>query len=175
MSHQYTPQRAIAPRAGALGLIGRTCYRHRVMTVFAWVIVVAALITLWMRFGAAADDSFGGSDPGQSLLNTHFHRQSGDALTLAISSSAPIDSPAVKDRITSALVPFERAPGVTSVTSPFTAPGQISANRHVAFATVQFNVKGSKIPAGESEVSCPVCHQNARVNARIDRRIPASS
>jgi len=38
-----------------------------------------------------------------------------------------------------------------------------------------WNVKGSKIPAGESEVSCPVCHQNARVNARIDRRIPASA
>ena len=150
MSHQYTPQRAIAPRAGALGLIGRTCYRHRVMTVFAWVIVVAALITLWMRFGAAADNSFGGSDPGQSLLNAHFHRQSGDALTLAISSRSPVDSPAVRERITSALVPFERARGVTSVTSPFAVPGQISASGHVAFATIQFNEQGSKIPNSEA-------------------------
>ena len=142
MSHQQ--------KTGALGLIGRTCYRHRVVTLFGWIVVVACLITLWMRFGAAADNSFGGSDPGQSLLNAHFHRQSGDQLTLAISSSAPIGSPAVKERITTALVPFERAPGVTSVTSPFAGPGQISADRHVAFATVQFGEPGSKIPNSEA-------------------------
>ncbi len=150
MSYQHTAQRAVAPRAGALGLIGRTCYRHRMATLFAWIIVVACLITLWMRFGAAADNSFGGKDPGQALLDAHFHRQSGDTLTLAISSSAAIDSPAVRAAITSALVPFERAPGVTSVTSPFQAPGQIAADRHVAFATVQFAEPGSKIPNSEA-------------------------
>ncbi len=144
MSHQQT-RRA----GGPLGQIGRACYRHRVVTVFAWTILVACLITLWMRFGAAADDSFGGNDPGQALLNAHFHRQSGDSLTLAIASKAPVDSPVVKARITSALVPFERAAGVTSVTGPFAALGQISADGHEAFATVQFEQQGSKI--GNSE------------------------
>jgi uncharacterized membrane protein YdfJ with MMPL/SSD domain len=114
------------------------------------MIVVACLVTLWMRFGAAAQDSFGGNDPGQALLNTHFHRQSGDTLTLAIASSAPINSPAVAARITSALVPFERAAGVTSVTSPFAAPGRIAASGHEAFATVQFEQPGSKIPHSEA-------------------------
>jgi RND superfamily putative drug exporter len=118
--------------------------------VFAWIVLVTSLILLWMNFGAAADDSFGGSDPGQALLNAHFHRQSGDALTLAISSKAPIDSPAVKARITSALVPFSRAAGVTSVTGPFSSPGQISRDGHVAFATVQFAVQGSKISNTEA-------------------------
>jgi RND superfamily putative drug exporter len=139
-----------AARAGALGLIGRACYRHRIVTVFSWIIVVACLVTLWMQFGAAADNSFGGSDPGQSVLNAHFHRQSGDSLTLAIASKAPIDSPGVKSRITSALVPFGRASGVTSVTSPLAAPGQISASRHQAFATVHFAVQGSKISNSEA-------------------------
>ena len=134
----------------SLGTIGRACYRHKVVTVFAWTIVVACLVTLWMTFGAAADDSFGGSDPGQALLNAHFHRQSGDTLTLAIASTAPIDSPAVKARITSALVPFEQAAKVTSVSSPFAAPGQISASGHEAFATVQFAEQGSKIPSSEA-------------------------
>jgi uncharacterized membrane protein YdfJ with MMPL/SSD domain len=133
-----------------LGRLGRTCYRHRIVTVFAWIVLVASLIILWMNFGAAADDSFGGSDPGQALLNAHFHRQSGDALTLAISSKAPLDSPAVKARITSALVPFSRAAGVTSVTDPFSSPGQISRDGHVAFATVQFAVQGSKISNTEA-------------------------
>jgi len=159
MSHQQTARgltrRTAAPtagttRTGALGLIGRGCYRHRIVTVFAWIVVVACLVTLWIQFGAAADDSFGGNDPGQTLLNAHFHRQSGDSLTLAIASKAPIGSPAVKARITSALMPFERAAGVTSVTSPFAAHGQISASGHEAFATVQFAEQGSKIPNSEA-------------------------
>ncbi len=100
------------PQVGVLGQIGRTCYRHRILTVFAWIVLVASLIMLWLNFGAAANNSFGGSDPGQAVLNAHFHRQSGDTLTLAISSKAPIDSPAVKARITSALVPFARRPGL---------------------------------------------------------------
>jgi RND superfamily putative drug exporter len=159
MSHQQTARRltrrtagpaAGTSRTGALGLIGRACYRHRIVTVFAWIIVVACLVTLWIRFGAAADDSFGGNDPGQTLLNAHFHRQSGDSLTLAIASKARIESPAVKARITSALMPFERAAGVTSVASPLAAPGQISASGHEAFATVQFAKQGSKIPNSEA-------------------------
>jgi uncharacterized membrane protein YdfJ with MMPL/SSD domain len=139
-----------APRVGVLGRIGRTSYRHRILTLLAWIVLVVSLIFLWLNFGAAANDSFGGNDPGQAVLNAHFHRQSGDTLTLAISSQAPIDSPAVRARITSALVPFEHAAGVTSVTSPYAVPGQISRDQHVAFATVQFAVQGSKISNTEA-------------------------
>ena len=74
---------------GLLGGLGRACYRHRKTTLLAWIAGVAVLITLWMRFGAAADNSFSSSDPGQTLLNQHFARQSGDTLTLAIRSAAP--------------------------------------------------------------------------------------
>ena len=31
---------------GPLGLIGRTCYRHRWITVIVWLVGVACLITL---------------------------------------------------------------------------------------------------------------------------------
>src|SRR5216683_5377368 len=96
-------------RDGVLGGIGRACYRHRRLTLLSWILGVACLITLWTRFGAAADNTFTGSDPGQTLLNQHFHRQSGDTLTLAIRSSGPITSPAVRAQVTSALTPFERA------------------------------------------------------------------
>ena len=73
-----------------LGRIGSGCYRHRWITVLVWVAGVAALITLWTRFGAAAQDDFTGSDPGQTLLNQHFARQSGDTLTLAIRSQEKV-------------------------------------------------------------------------------------
>jgi RND superfamily putative drug exporter len=133
-----------------VGSLGRVCFRHRRVTVIAWILGVACLITLWTRFGAPAQDSFTGSDPGQTLLNQHFHQQSGDTLTLAIRSNDPIGSPAVRTRVTSALTPFARAPHVTSVTSPYQAAGQISAHGHVAFAVVQFGVPSSKISNGEA-------------------------
>src|SRR5579863_177408 len=137
---------------GLLGGLGRAFYRHRKTTLLAWVVGVAVLITLWMRFGAAADNSFTGADPGQTLLNQHFARQSGDSLTLAISSAQPVTSPAVRAQVASALVPFEHAPHVTSVTDPYTTPGHVSRNGHIGYATVQFNVSGNDISSGETKM-----------------------
>jgi RND superfamily putative drug exporter len=137
-------------RAGLLGGLGRACYRHRWITLFTWVIGVACLIVLWLQFGAAALNTFDSSDPGQTVLNEHFPRASGDTLTLAVKSTAPVTSPAVKARVSSALVPFERAAHVTSVSDLYTTPGQISRDGHIAFSTVQFAIAGSSISNGEA-------------------------
>ncbi len=135
---------------GALGGLGSACYRHRWLTVLVWIAGVASLITLWTRFGAAAQNDFTGSDPGQTLLNQHFARQSGDTLTLAIRSDANITSPAVQTRVTGALAPFRQAPHVTGVADPYTTPGQLSADGHIAYATIQFDVPGASIPNSEA-------------------------
>jgi RND superfamily putative drug exporter len=134
---------------GLIGGLGRACYRHRVITLLVWVAAVASLIALWTQFGAAADNSFTGSDPGQAILDQHFARQSGDALTLAITSTGGITSPATQARVTAALRPFAHAPHVTSVANPYTTPGHVSPDRHVAFATVQFDLPSASIPGGE--------------------------
>src|SRR6266571_6307664 len=141
---------AMATNIGALGRMGSWCYRHRWVTVLVWIAGVAALITLWTRFGAAAQDDFAGSDPGQVLLNQHFARQSGDALTLAIRSQEKITDPAVHARITQALVPFRNAPHVTGVADPYATPGHLAADGHIGYATIQFDVSGSHIPASEA-------------------------
>jgi uncharacterized membrane protein YdfJ with MMPL/SSD domain len=132
-----------------LGKTGIACYRHRRVTVLAWVVGVACLVTLWMRFGAPAQNDFTGSDPGQTLLNEHFARQSGDTLTLAIRSQAEVSSPAVEARVDRALEPFRAAPGVTSVTDPYTTPGHLSGDGHIAYASVQFGVPSAGISGGE--------------------------
>ena len=54
--------------SGWLGGLGAACYRHRWLTVLAWIAGLACLVTLWTRFGAAAQNSFTGNDPGQALL-----------------------------------------------------------------------------------------------------------
>src|ERR1039457_3323855 len=137
-------------RTGPLGRLGRTCHPQRWITLLTWIVGLVCMITLWTRFGAPADDSFSGSDPGQALLNAHFHRQSGDSLTLAIRSAGDIGSAAATARITSALVPFRQAPGVTSVTSPYSAPSQISRDGHIAFATIQFGAGSAGISSSET-------------------------
>ncbi|HEX5297490.1 MAG TPA: MMPL family transporter [Streptosporangiaceae bacterium] len=135
---------------GLLGRIGSGCYRHRWITVLVWVAGVAALITLWTRFGAAAQDDFTGSDPGQAVLNQHFARQSGDTLTLAIRSQDKVTDPAVRDQVTAALQPFKTAPHVTGVADPYTTPGHLARDGHIAYATIQFDVTGPHIPSAEA-------------------------
>ena len=133
-----------------LGKTGSACYRHRGVTVLGWVVGVACLVTLWMRFGAAAQNDFTGNDPGQTLLNEHFARQSGDTLTLAIRSQAEVTSAAVEARVDRALEPFRAAPGVTGVTDPYTTPGHLSADGHIAYASVQFGAPSASISGGET-------------------------
>jgi uncharacterized membrane protein YdfJ with MMPL/SSD domain len=135
---------------GPIGLLGRACYRHRWITLFAWLAGVACLITLWISFGAPAQDNFTGSDPGQALLDKHFPHASGDSLTLAIDSRAPLSDPATRARIEAALVPFAHAAHVTSITDPYRTQGQISRDGHIAFATVQFGVPSTSISNGEA-------------------------
>jgi uncharacterized membrane protein YdfJ with MMPL/SSD domain len=138
--------------AGVLGGIGSVCYRHRWLTVLVWILGVVCLITLWTQFGAAAQNDFSGSDPGQALLNQHFAWQSGDTLTLAIRSDATVTSPAVEGRVVRALAPFRQAPDVTSVTDPYTTPGHVSAGGHIAYADVQFSVAFGDVSSAEATV-----------------------
>ena len=135
---------------GLLGGLGAACYRHRWLTVVVWIAGVACLITLWTRFGAAAQNDYTSNDPGQTLLHEHFAAQSGDTLTLAIRSDAPVTSPAVRARVIQALTPFRDAPHVSGVSDPYSAPGHLSADGHIAYATIQFDVQGSSIPGGEA-------------------------
>src|ERR1700761_8734827 len=137
-------------RPGRLGRTGQACYRHRWLTLAAWIAGVACLVVLWVQFGAAADNSFTGSDPGQTILDQHFPQRSGDTLTLAIRSTAPITSAAVRSQVGRALVPLRHAAHVTAVTSPYTTPGQVSRNGHIAFASVQFSVPSTGISSGET-------------------------
>ena len=99
------PLRGAGPgRPGLIGGLGRACYRHRWLTLLTWLAGVACLITLWMAFGAPAQDNYTGSDPGQALLNQHFPRQSGDTLTLAIESASPITSSRIVSASSSVLM-----------------------------------------------------------------------
>ena len=56
----------------------------------------------------------------------------------------------MRARVESALVPFASAPHVTGVTDPYTTPGHVSRDGHIAYATVQFAISGNDISSGET-------------------------
>jgi putative drug exporter of the RND superfamily len=127
-------------RLNSMGTLGLTCYRYRKSTLVGWIAAVACLITLWIQFGAAAQDTFTGNDPGQTLLNQHFARQSGDTLTLAVRSTAPID----RARVAQALAPFREAAHVTGLSSL-----HVAKDGRIGFVTIQFDQ--TTVPAGEAK------------------------
>jgi RND superfamily putative drug exporter len=129
-----------------LATVGRTCFRHRWITLLAWIAGLAIMTAVWQMYGASADNSFNSSDPGQTLLDQHFSKQSGDAFTLAIKSTAPIADSSVRARVTAALTPLRAAPGVSGVSDPY---AHVSRDGHIAFATVQFDEPTGSIPTGE--------------------------
>jgi hypothetical protein len=61
----------------------------------------------------------------------------------------------VRERVTSALRPFGRAEHVTAVGSPYRAPGRISADRHIAFATTNTHEDPNEARGAELEPGQP--------------------
>ena len=82
MRHSPSPH-----RPGVLGALGRTCYRHRWLTLAAWIVGTACLVTLWMQFGAPANNNLAGNDTGQSILMP--------AVTVGDALAAPASEPAM--------------------------------------------------------------------------------
>ncbi len=52
-------------RPGVLGTVGRACYRHPCITLAAWTVGTACLITLRIQFGAPANNNLAAIDQGQ--------------------------------------------------------------------------------------------------------------
>src|SRR3984957_6454241 len=129
-----------------LATVGRACFRHRWITLSAWIAGLAILIALWQMYGASADNSFNSSDSGQTLLDQHFSKQSGDAFTLAIKSAAPVTDASVRARVTGALARVGAAPNVAGVSDPY---ANVAKDGHIAFASVQFDEPTGSIPTGE--------------------------
>ena len=133
-----------------MGRLGAACYRHRWLTVVVWVAGVACLITLWMRFGAAADNSFTGNDPGQSLLNEHF--------AAAVGGYAHAGHPlAGADHVPGGAGAGGAGPGAVPAGAarhrgdrPVHHAGALAADGHIAYATSSSTCQGSSIPGSEA-------------------------
>jgi uncharacterized membrane protein YdfJ with MMPL/SSD domain len=133
---------------GPLARLARFCYRRRRLVLAAWTAGAAIVIAVGFGFAAPADNDFSGgkaeSSKAQNLIKEHFPAQNGDTLTLAIRADGGVD--AVRPRVEKVLGDLARAPHVTSVSSPYQAPGQVSPDRRTAFAPIQLDEISDDMP-----------------------------
>jgi uncharacterized membrane protein YdfJ with MMPL/SSD domain len=134
----------------SLAALARRCYRRRRQLLLLWLLGAAVVIALGARFAAPADNGFAGgtseSARAQALLDRHFPGQRGDTITLAIHADQGVTEPSVRARVDRMISKLRGAPHVTGVSSPYLAPGQISADRRTAFAPAQLDVTSDDMP-----------------------------
>jgi putative drug exporter of the RND superfamily len=134
-------------------------FRHRWVTLGAWIVSLIALVAIHTGAGSAYTDNFKlphtGSFDAIRLLQHSSPRASGetDQLVIAVDQGKVTD-PAVKARAEALFDKVKALPEVASVTSPFTpeTSKQIAPGGQVAFANVTFTnaANQNKITAADA-------------------------
>ena len=136
----------------------RWCYRHRIIVLVAWLVVLATVIGVDRSVGNAYTNTF--SLPGTqstkalSLLSAALPKQSGDSDSIVWHvASGSVNDPAVRNRMTALLQLVAKAPAVAGVRSPYTPAGavQISRDGKTAYATVVFTKLANALPRADVE------------------------
>jgi putative drug exporter of the RND superfamily len=128
-----------------MSAIARWCFRHRLVVIAAWVVVLTGLAALSQAVKSNYDNSFSlpgtGSAMAQQLLAKAVPAQAGDSDMIVWQvSTGTVRDRAVVARMTGALHRIATMPEVAAVVSPYGPHGarQISRGSRIAYATVNF-------------------------------------
>jgi putative drug exporter of the RND superfamily len=131
----------------------RWCYRHRLIVVIAWIVILATVVGVDRTVGNAYSNSFTlpGTESAKALglLSTALPAQSGDSDSIVWHvSSGSVSAPAVRNRITALLQLVAKSRSVAGVRSPYSpaGAGQISRDGKTAFAAVLFTKLANQLP-----------------------------
>jgi putative drug exporter of the RND superfamily len=136
------------------------CFRHWILTVGGWVVLVIALVAIHSAVGSAYTDKFTlphtESFDAVHLLQRATPRTSGETDQLVIGvKSGKVTDPAVKAQAQALFAKVEQIPHVAAVVSPYTpqTAKQIAPGGKVAFADVTFDnaANENKISASEAQ------------------------
>ncbi|MBM9509275.1 MMPL family transporter [Actinacidiphila acididurans] len=137
--------------------VAQWCVGHRFLVLAVWLMALAGAVVA----GSATGSSYANgtklsgtpSAAAASLLQQAVPGQSGDTEQIVFQvKSGTVRDPAVRTDVTGMLGKVSHLPGVSDVTSPYGPAGaeQISADRTVAFATVNFDKDANSIPQDEA-------------------------
>ncbi len=137
--------------------LARWCAGHRLAVIGIWIGLLVATFFAQSATGShyAAGTKLSGtpSAAAANLLQRAAPSQAGDSEQIVFQTSAgTVDTRAVRTGIQAMLHRVEHLRDVASVTSPYGAAGakQVSANRTIAFATVDFTTDASSIHSAEA-------------------------
>ena len=131
------------PPPSAFARWGGLAARRPWTVVGAWVILLATLVALMIRYGGEYSGQFSlpGSESQKAadLLSERFPAQSGeDAQIVFASQDGPVTGPNVRAEIEAILVDAAALPGVLDLRSPYETEAAISGDGRTAFATLQY-------------------------------------
>ncbi len=128
-----------------MSAIARWCFRHRLVVIVTWVVVLSGLSVLAQAFKSDYNNSFSvpGTDSAaaQELLARAVPAQAGDSDTIVWQvSHGTVRDIAVAARMAGVLRQIAAMPEVAAVASPYGPHGaaQISRDGRIAYATVHF-------------------------------------
>jgi putative drug exporter of the RND superfamily len=129
---------------GPLGRLADLTYRHRLLTVLAWVAALALSVVLAGAFGGEfkADYSAPGSDSSaaQTLLEDEFPAQSGDTVDVVVRTTGPATAAAARTDVRALLTRLAGVPHVVGIDDPYQAPGGLSPDGHTVVAHARLDV-----------------------------------
>ena len=156
-------------------VLARWCGTHRLVVLGLWLLVLAATFLGSSATGSsyAQSTTLSGtpSAAAASLLRQAVPGQSGDTEQIVFQTkTGTVGNPAVESQITAALGQVSHLPYVSSVTSPYSPAGaqQVSAGKNVAFASVNFTVAASGVPAAEATKFVSVARSPNSPNLQVD-------
>jgi RND superfamily putative drug exporter len=143
-----------------MSAIARWCFRHRLVVIATWVVVLIGLSALAQTIKSDYNNSFSlpgtGSNTAQELLAKAVPAQAGDSDTIVWRvSHGTVRDAAVTVRMADVLRQIATMPEVAAVVSPYGPHGaaQISRDGRIAYATVDFTEQdGSLVKADITRV-----------------------
>ena len=132
--------------------LARWCYRHRVIVVVAWLVVLFSVVGVERAVGSSFSNSIGLSGTESSraleLLRSVYPIAAGESGTIVWhSTDGSVSDPTVKAHMQSMLQSVATASSVAFVVSPYDSIGaqQITPDGKTAYATVMFTGSGASL------------------------------
>lgn len=134
-----------------MSALARWCHRHRLAVLLSWVVLLIALVgalgAVGTKFSTSQTSQNTESATASALLQRASAAGSGNSgYVVWQTPDGTVTASSAKTDMSGLLDKIAHEPGVTSVTSPYTGAGakQISSDRTIAYANVQFDHGASK-------------------------------
>src|SRR3954451_14257521 len=163
---------AVAPRPGPLGRLADLAYRHRLLTVVAWLGALGVAMVLAVGVGGEfkADYSAPGSDSSaaQTLLESEFPAQSGDSVDVVVHTDGPATAAAVRTDVRSLLTRLADVPHVVGIDDPYTTPGGIAPDGRTVVPHARLDiVTPPDTPVSDSQQMLDLADQASRPGLQV--------